>query len=189
MSKKKTAFTPPHFFKRNSAGFTLIELLVVIAVIGTLSGAVFVSLRTVRLRSRDIKRQSEMRQLISGLSMYYNEQEKYLTQADEDGIPQIGEYLREMDDPLCPGGSCGGHPNYKWKGNTGSLNCDGTELDAVADEWFCAYAKLEDAVYCAVNEDAYSASSQRGVRIACVTQGTEPTITGECSCFREPPVM
>lgn len=188
MSKEKTAFTPHHFFKRNNVGFTLIELLVVIAIIGTLSGAVFTSLRTVRRRSRDIKRQSEMRQLISGLSMYYNEQEKYLTQAEKtDGTPQIGEYLPAMDDPLCLNGPCtGGYPNYKWKGNTGGLDCDGTELDAVADEWFCSYAKLEDEVYCAVNEDAYSASSHKGVRIACVTQGTEPTITSGCSCFEEP---
>ena len=187
VSKKKTAFTPPHFLQKNGAGFTLIELLVVIAIIGTLSGAVFVSLRTVRLRGRDIKRQSEIRQLISGLSIYYNEQEKYLTQAEKtDGTPQIGQYLPEMNDPLCPDGSCGGHPNYKWRKNDQDLDCAQSHLDNVEGEWFCAYARLEDELYCAVNEDAYSASSQKGVRIACVAQGTEPTITSGCSCFEEP---
>lgn len=173
---------------KKKTAFTLIELLVVIAIIGTLSATVVVSLGTVRIRSRDIKRQLEMRQLISGLMMYYDKQGKYLTRVEKtDGTPQIGQYLPEMDDPLCSGASCSGsQTNYKWRDNEGALDCEGDTLDAIKGEWFCAYAKLEDTIYCAENRNAYMTSSHKGTRIACVLiENVEPSISYECSCFRE----
>lgn len=51
-------------------GFTLIELLVVIAIIGILSSVVLASLNTARLKSRDARRISDMKQIQSALALY-----------------------------------------------------------------------------------------------------------------------
>jgi len=63
-------------------GFTLIELLVVIAIIGLLSSVVLASLRTARVKARDAKRLSDMRQMQIALELYYDSFGRY---PDSDG--------------------------------------------------------------------------------------------------------
>ncbi|MBI2644961.1 type II secretion system protein [Candidatus Uhrbacteria bacterium] len=58
-------------------GFTLIELLIVIAIIGILSSIAVVSVGNVRRLARDSKRLADMRQLQTGLEMYFNENNAY----------------------------------------------------------------------------------------------------------------
>lgn len=58
--------------KNKSQGFTLIELLVVIAIIGVLAAVVLVTTGSVRIKSRDARRLSDMQQIKSGLDIYYN---------------------------------------------------------------------------------------------------------------------
>ena len=53
-------------------GFTLIELLVVIAIIGILSSVVLASLNSARAKSRDARRQSDIKQLQLALELYYD---------------------------------------------------------------------------------------------------------------------
>lgn len=60
-------------FYNASRGFTLIELLVVVAIIGLLSSIVLASLNSARAKARNTKRLSDMVQLRTALSMYYND--------------------------------------------------------------------------------------------------------------------
>jgi prepilin-type N-terminal cleavage/methylation domain-containing protein len=62
---------------KHNYGFTLIELLVVIAIIGILSSVVLASLNGARLKGRNAKRLSDMRQIQIALEMYYNSNGSY----------------------------------------------------------------------------------------------------------------
>ncbi|MFH1610659.1 MAG: prepilin-type N-terminal cleavage/methylation domain-containing protein [Patescibacteria group bacterium] len=54
-------------------GFTLVELLVVISIIGLLTVASTVLISTARQKSRDARRQADLRQVYKALNMYLNE--------------------------------------------------------------------------------------------------------------------
>ncbi len=54
-------------------GFTLIELLVVIGIIATLASVVLTSLKNARVKSRDIKRISDIKQLQLALELYFHD--------------------------------------------------------------------------------------------------------------------
>ncbi len=63
------------FFKKNNSkiqGFTLIELLVVVAIISLLSSVVLASLNSARIKARDTKRMTDLRQIKNALELYYN---------------------------------------------------------------------------------------------------------------------
>ena len=53
-------------------GFTLVELLVVIAIIAILSTLSVVALNSARAKSRDARRQSDIKQIRTALDMYYD---------------------------------------------------------------------------------------------------------------------
>lgn len=63
--------------KRGKRGFTLIELLVVIAVIGLLATLAVTALKNAQSKSRDAKRLSDIKQLITALDLYYDEYKTY----------------------------------------------------------------------------------------------------------------
>lgn len=67
--------------KYNRKGFTLIELLVVIAIIGLLSTLAVVSLNTARLKARDARRVSDIKQIQTALELFYNDKGVYPVQA------------------------------------------------------------------------------------------------------------
>lgn len=55
------------------SGFTLIELLVVISIIGMLSSVVLASLNAARIKARDARRLTDLRQLQTALELYYTD--------------------------------------------------------------------------------------------------------------------
>jgi len=57
--------------KNNKLAFTLIELLVVIAIIGLLSTISIVALNSARLRARDVRRLSDIKQVQTAIEVYY----------------------------------------------------------------------------------------------------------------------
>lgn len=66
-------------FKNTKKGFTLIELLVVIAIIGILSSVVLASLNTARVKARDARRISDIKQIQLALELYYDSNNNYPT--------------------------------------------------------------------------------------------------------------
>ncbi len=61
----------------NKAGFTLIELLVVVAIIGLLSTLAVVALGAARVKARDAKRLSDLKQLQTALELHYADNNAY----------------------------------------------------------------------------------------------------------------
>lgn len=66
----------------NKKGFTLIELLVVIAIIGLLSTLAVVALGSARVKARDAKRLSDLKQIQTALELYNTEKSAYPTGTD-----------------------------------------------------------------------------------------------------------
>jgi general secretion pathway protein G len=60
-------------------GFTLIELLVVIAIIALLSTLAVVALNNARLKSRDARRVTDIKQVQTALELFYAENTAYPT--------------------------------------------------------------------------------------------------------------
>lgn len=67
----------------NRKGFTLIELLIVVAIISILAGIVLVGLRPSLQTARDARRVAEIKQIQTGLQLYYNRQGVYPADLNE----------------------------------------------------------------------------------------------------------
>ncbi len=95
--------------KKYSNGFTLIELLVVVAIIALLSSVITASLNEARKGARDTQRIASLREIQTGLELYYNEHSRY---PDGDGAgaggwdtPGDGTFITALVD----GGFMQGH--------------------------------------------------------------------------------
>jgi len=60
-----------------SLGFTLIEVLIVVAIIGILASVVLVGLGPLQRQGRDARRISDLKQVQTGLELYYNKNGSY----------------------------------------------------------------------------------------------------------------
>ena len=69
-------------YKQKNAGFTLIELLVVISIIGILSTLAVVSLNNARVKARDAKRVSDIKQVQTALELYLSDKDGYPAGSD-----------------------------------------------------------------------------------------------------------
>ena len=69
-----------------SNGFTLIELLVVVSLIGVLATLVIANMNSARERARDAQRKSDLRNIQTGLRLYYNDNGGYPLKAEFDSF-------------------------------------------------------------------------------------------------------
>ncbi len=105
-------------------GFTLIELLVVIAIIGILSSVVLASLNTARLKARDARRISDIKNLQLALELYADDNDGNYPLALTTLVDPI-EYIRSI--PVDP--STGNSYRYA----SGEATVVGTEYHLGAD--------------------------------------------------------
>ena len=75
-------------------GFTLIELLVVISIIGILSALIMSNFNSVRQRTRDAQRKSDLNQVKAALGMYHNDNNLYPLTAN---FPSWGTVFNNPD--------------------------------------------------------------------------------------------
>ncbi len=124
-------------YKNTQKGFTLIELLVVIAIIGILSSVVLASLNSARLKARDAKRVSDIKQLQLALEMYYDDNSNYPTAITVDNLVTPG-YISTI--PTDPSASA----PYTYSALGSGLTCSSYHIAAT----------LESATNSVLNSDA-----------------------------------
>lgn len=73
-------------FLKSGAGFTLIELLVVIAIIGILSAIGLIALNGTREKARDVTRKSDLKQLSTGLVLYFDQNNDTFPDSSTNGV-------------------------------------------------------------------------------------------------------
>ena len=98
----------------------------------------FGPLEEARTKARDARRQSDIRQILLAMEMYYDEGMAYLQTENMTAVISsgIGNYLPVVpQDPQAP------TRNYTWINNTGSGN----------DQRYCIYAHLESGKYLAAS--------------------------------------
>lgn len=125
--------------KMNKKGFTLIELLVVIAIIGLLSTLAVVALGSARVKARDAKRLSDLKQLQTALELYYTDQNAYpagngvalgstnyaCLNASGFGVAGCGTpYMGQV--PIDPSSTSGGQINYVYTAAPSSYSISAT---------------------------------------------------------------
>ncbi|MCC2631082.1 MAG: Pili subunit [Candidatus Paceibacter sp.] len=133
-------------------GFTLIELLVVISIISLLSAVVLGNLNNARMKARDARRLSDMRQIVNALELFYDKYGWYPgtvsaagsvgnygetatcswdssnIDQDSDGVPFIeplidAGFMRTVPGDPVGGVSCGGYTYLYYRYGAGNYNC------------------------------------------------------------------
>ena len=120
-----------NIINRKNRGFTLIELLVVIAIIGILAAVVLVSLNSARAKSRDARRLADVRQVMTALELYYNDNGGYPdatagAPTPTGGSPAFNTYLASY--PTVPTPGCAGGNAYTYTSSGGTANKETTYL-------------------------------------------------------------
>ena len=107
---------------KKQQGFTLIELLVVIAIIGLLSTLAVVALNNARMKSRDAKRVSDIKQIQTALELYYNDANAYPSAVTGLGTIASGTVTYMSNVPTNPApvndGTCAADSTYAYNMGT-----------------------------------------------------------------------
>jgi len=139
--------------KQKHAGFTLIELLVVISIIGILSTLAVVSLNNARVKARDAKRVSDIKQVQTALELFVSDRNGYPADSDltlggtsalslskDAGFSNVSSgtiYMGKMPLNPLPGGA-----DYKYSSFTSSAGT--TACGTAPCPWYQIKFKLEE---------------------------------------------
>lgn len=88
-------------YSSHTRGFTLIELLVSVAIIALLSSLVLASMNTARKGARDAQRLASLREMQTGLELYFHDHDVYPDGADNVSgwdTATDGDFLQELVD-------------------------------------------------------------------------------------------
>lgn len=117
-------------------GFTLIELLVVIAILGILAVTVIASLNTARKTARDSRRESDMRNLMSGMELYKSNNNDTPPAALADLAP---DYIAEIPTDPRAADFTGYDGNYYYNVNGDSYYICAQLAAKDGNPYFCAH--------------------------------------------------
>jgi len=106
--------------KKNKKGFTLIELLVVIAIIGLLATLSVIALNTARVKARDARRVSDVKQIQTALEMYFDEKSYYPNPVTNGSVPTSSYISSVPTNPQPVDTGCPANTNYIYNSATGS---------------------------------------------------------------------
>ena len=130
-------------FKNTKKGFTLIELLVVIAIIGLLATLAVVALGNARLKSRDAKRVSDIKQVQTALELRFVENDNYPYEGTGGDIA-LGATVSIISDALDISGPASGSTYMGLVPKDPSISA-ATPLCTSASSVVCAYAYAQSA--------------------------------------------
>ncbi len=151
--------------KINQKGFTLIELLVVIAIIGLLSTMAVVSLNNARIKARDARRVSDIKQIQTALEMYFTDRNDYpagATTGDAFALLEDAGYMAAVPTNPTPNGSA-----YTYEVcNSGGTICNaGTTAQETTEGFRSSYTlsfELEDGAGGGM-EDGFHCATPAGI--------------------------
>lgn len=156
-------------FRKKNKGFTLVELLVVIAIIGLLSSMIVVSMGDSRLKARDSRRMSDLRQIPSAQENVMNDDRSYQISDAAVGILPIiknadgHQYMMSVKDPKNSGGY-----QYVWVKNDEACG------NLLLGTYYCVFAKMEDrGGKCVSGETRYFIVNNYGSKEVCVNSLTD----------------
>lgn len=96
-------------------GFTLIELLVVIAIIALLATIAVIALGQSRIRARDARRLSDIKQIQTALGLYVHDAGSYPSDLASGTIAYSGTtYMSIVPTPPTPDDGCTGSTQYTY---------------------------------------------------------------------------
>ena len=86
--------------RNDKGGFTLIELLVAMGIMAVLTGMAIFNFNQSRIRSRDVQRKNDLKQLQNALELYKNDNNAYPPELDFQSTLITPSYIKaELKDP------------------------------------------------------------------------------------------